>query len=53
MIVENIVKIADDISILKKTKEGNHDAIKALETKMNVISQEIELTGEKIMDNIT
>ena len=53
MIDEIIVKNSDDILILKKTKEENLNTIKALETEIHLISQEIELTEEKFMDKVT
>ena len=53
MIDEIIVKTSDDILILKKTKEENSNTIKALDTKINLISQEIKLTEEKIVDKVT
>ena len=38
---------------MNKTKEENSNTIKALETKINLISQEIKLSEEKIMDKVT
>ena len=50
MIDNIIVKNSDDILIIKKTKEENTVAIKRLETKIDKLDKEIEMTNKKILD---
>ena len=53
MIDAIIVKNSDDIYVMKKIKEENAVAIKALETEIVKLNEEIELTRRKVMDWIT
>ena len=49
MIDQIIVKNSDDILVMKKTKEENAVAIKVLETQIEKVNEEIELTKKKII----
>ena len=53
MVDELVVKNSDHILVMKRTKEKNAVAIKDLETKIDSINQEIELTKKRIMDKVT
>ena len=53
MIDAIIVKNSDDICVMKKIKEENAVAIKALQTEIVKLNEEIELTGSKVMDGNT
>ena len=48
-----IVKHSDDILVMKKTKADNADAIKVLETKIDMINHEIKCTKRKPADKVT
>ena len=52
MIDEIIVKNSDDILIIKKTKEENTVAINSLETKIDILDKEIEMTNKKVQDAV-
>ena len=50
MIDAIIVKNSDDITVMKKVKEENGDAIKMLETKIDLLDQEIQKRNEEIQN---
>ena len=52
MIDEIIVKNSDDIESIKKTEEENAAAIKVLDTKIDKVREEIEMTKNCIEDKI-
>ena len=48
MLDEIIVKSCDDILVMKKDKEENATTIKGLDTKIEMINRELEMTRKKV-----
>ena len=42
---EVVVKTSDDVALIKKQKEENKDAIKLLESKIEILNKEIQMRG--------
>ena len=43
IIDEVVVKTSDDVALIKKRKEENNDAIKLLESKIDILTKELEM----------
>ena len=50
MLDEMVVKSCDDILVMKKAKEENANAIKLLDSKIENINKELEMTRKKVED---
>ena len=47
-----VVKSTDDIAVMKKVKEENYNAIKQLESKINILDKEIKNKMEEPKENM-